>query len=218
MGNKLTVQVSGYTATGKTTLVALIKSALEGSGLKVKLTGVDEQCDNLDDRIARMYTDEKLRSTTIDLVEVNLGIPKLNVEVDPTKKPTDPRHVVLHNVPGVAPTLSIHALHRPGDVDDNHRYDITGFNTSTNPAEYDGSAHLAYSLIFQNGNPNEVGINGITMESLLAVAGDRLMRLQTGQFACTDNQEALVHIALALGALKRRTEKRIAALTNPGCS
>lgn len=65
------------------------------------------------------------------------------------------------------------------------------------------------SLIFQDGPPAEVGINGLTMESLLAVLIHRLDGFQAGPFACRENYEARKHLAQALECLHARTRERI---------
>ncbi len=64
-------------------------------------------------------------------------------------------------------------------------------------------------LDFQNGPIEEVGINGITNEALLAIILDRLEGFQKGPFACDENQIAVIHIQSALEALKERTADRI---------
>ncbi|MGB3067054.1 MAG: hypothetical protein WBC18_00830 [Ottowia sp.] len=60
------------------------------------------------------------------------------------------------------------------------------------------------TIIFQNGNPNQVGPRGITMEVLLAVLADRLRGFQNGAFPCQENANALSHVEAALAALKSR--------------
>ncbi len=63
---------------------------------------------------------------------------------------------------------------------------------------------------FQFGPIQEVGINGVQQEHLLAIVADRLTSFQTGPFANDYNAEALEHVNAALAALKRRTTDRIA--------
>jgi hypothetical protein len=64
-------------------------------------------------------------------------------------------------------------------------------------------------LSFQNGPINEVGINGINNEVLLAVVIDRLRCYQAGPFRCSENQAALMHATEALAQLHSRTAERI---------
>jgi hypothetical protein len=71
-------------------------------------------------------------------------------------------------------------------------------------------APMHVHLNFQNGGINEVGVNGITQEALLAIVIDRLRSFQAGPFACSENQEALMHSQEALRALHARTKERIA--------
>lgn len=63
---------------------------------------------------------------------------------------------------------------------------------------------------FQNGPIQEVGVNGVQQEDLLAIVIDRLSAFQAGPFANKYNAEALEHSRLALKALQQRTIDRIA--------
>jgi peptidyl-prolyl cis-trans isomerase B (cyclophilin B) len=119
--------------------------------------------------------------------------------------------VDTHQVKGAETGLTVTIGDEPAATGGaNHRYDFTGFNTENNPSELPGSAHLAISLIFQNGPIPSVGVNGVTLEAVLAACGHRLEGFQAGQFACADNQEALDAINIAIEALQRRTRARIA--------
>lgn len=87
------------------------------------------------------------------------------------------------------------------------RYDLTNFDTGSNrEAELKGyvSSFSRMPLIFQNGNPDTHGNNGITLESLLVVVEDRLQGFQQGDYACEENAEALHHTSKALRALLKR--------------
>lgn len=64
-------------------------------------------------------------------------------------------------------------------------------------------------LNFQTVNPNTDGINGVTMEDILAICVDRLEGFQAGPFASINNKLALEHIKAALVALDDRTADRI---------
>lgn len=76
-----------------------------------------------------------------------------------------------------------------------------------------GEDHLEYrelaNVIFQNGPINEVGINGVTHEALLAIIADRLRSFQAGPYSCKENARALTHIEEALHWLHSRTLKRM---------
>lgn len=66
---------------------------------------------------------------------------------------------------------------------------------------------------FQLGPINEVGINGVTNEALLAIIRDRLEYFQKGAFACSENYWAITKIQEALHWLHARTFRRIQAGT-----
>jgi hypothetical protein len=65
---------------------------------------------------------------------------------------------------------------------------------------------------FQNGPIRLHGLNGVTNEALLNIVLDRLRCFQTGEYACTENDEALRYAALSLQFLQRRTRMRIARI------
>jgi hypothetical protein len=125
------------------------------------------------------------------------------------------RHIVDHIVSGdQAVQLSIRVTDEPGAGGANHRYEISGFCSATNPStpNYLNPADDQRELmvLFQNGPIKEFGVNGITGEALLAIEIDRLRSFQKGPYACADNRDALGHCEAALYALQRRTLARIA--------
>jgi len=61
---------------------------------------------------------------------------------------------------------------------------------------------------FQIGNPDEVGITGITSEALLAIVCDQLRQFQRTKFSCKENACALTHIEEAMHWLQSRTLAR----------
>lgn len=63
------------------------------------------------------------------------------------------------------------------------------------------------TLLFQDGNPTE-GVNGVSLEAVLACCLDRLDCFQAGPFANPYNAEARYHIEQAIEALKDRTRER----------
>jgi hypothetical protein len=81
-----------------------------------------------------------------------------------------------------------------------HHYSIT----ST-----DANFHVPLDICFQNGPINEVGINGVTHEALLAVLIDRLRCFQAGPYACRENALALTNIEQGLLWLHARTRERM---------
>jgi hypothetical protein len=69
---------------------------------------------------------------------------------------------------------------------------------------------VGLEIQFQEGNPAEVGTNGVTHEALLAILIDRLKGFQGGKYACRENAIALTKLQEALMWLKSRTEARVA--------
>jgi hypothetical protein len=76
----------------------------------------------------------------------------------------------------------------------------------------DGSDALAVrpfvQIVFQHGDPREVGINGCRVEDVIDVAEDRLLDFQGRNLGCDENAEALEHLFLAREALLRRRRIR----------
>jgi hypothetical protein len=110
--------------------------------------------------------------------------------------------------------LTITVTDSPGSGGANHRYEITGFDTTTNTSD-DSLGRVLTGVIsnvvlFQNGPIKEFGVNGVTGEALTAIQIDRMRSFQAGPFACADNAEALLHFEAALECLQRRTRARIA--------
>lgn len=62
---------------------------------------------------------------------------------------------------------------------------------------------------FQNGPIPTSGINGVTIESLIAICKHRLEGFQSGPFPCRENAQAMVRLQEALDILKGRTLDRI---------
>ena len=93
----------------------------------------------------------------------------------------------------------------------NHRYEISGFDTSTNPSlQTEGSEPKDHMVVlFQNGPIPEVGVNGVTHEVLLAIVADRLRSFQAGPYACKENACALTKIEEAQHWLQQRTISRM---------
>jgi hypothetical protein len=122
------------------------------------------------------------------------------------------RKLTDHIVSGdQAVQLEIEVQDAPGAGGANHRYQITGFDTESNPSEdsgYLGGTKSAV-VLFQNGPIKEVGVNGVTQEALLAIVIDRLRAFQAGPFACRENAIALTHFEEGLMWLQRRTVARI---------
>ena len=72
--------------------------------------------------------------------------------------------------------LKIEVTDGPGQGGANHRYEITGFDTSTNTSD-DSLGRVLTGInsnvvLFQNGPIKEFGVNGVTQEALPAIVID----------------------------------------------
>lgn len=110
------------------------------------------------------------------------------------------RKITDHIINPANDKMEILAIDAPGAGGANHSYRING---------PEGSAGADHSIEFQNGPINEVGINGITQEILLALVIDRLRSFQAGPFACRENAIALTKCEEALHWLHSRTRARM---------
>lgn len=113
-----------------------------------------------------------------------------------------------HKVNPANDLLQIIVTDKPGADGANHRYEVRGFNTETNPS-YDENSDAEAVILFQNGPIPEVGVNGVTHEALLAIVADRLRSFQAGPYACKANACALTHIEEAQHWLQQRTIERM---------
>lgn len=107
--------------------------------------------------------------------------------------------------------LRVGALDEPGADGAHHAYSIAGFDESTNPSLPESQDVNTALILFQNGPINEVGVNGVTHEALLAIVADRLRSFQAGPFSCRENALALTKIEEALHWLQQRTLRRMRA-------
>ena len=106
--------------------------------------------------------------------------------------------------------LIIRVMDEPGAGGAHHRYHITGFDPFANPScPSHASTVPSEVILFQNGPINEVGINGVTHEALLAIVADRLRSFQSGPYVCRENALALTKIEEAQMWLQRRTLERM---------
>lgn len=76
----------------------------------------------------------------------------------------------------------------------------------------DGSESLTerpfIRLEFQHGNPDEVGINGCTMEEVMDVLIEKLTEFQKRGLACKENSVALWHLNSARDIMALRARVR----------
>lgn len=119
------------------------------------------------------------------------------------------RQITDHIVNPANDKLTIQVLDEPGADGANHHYMVTTPEWTRAP---DGSgAHGVWDINFQSGPINEVGVNGMTQEVLLAIVADRLRSFQAGPFACRENALALTKIEEATHWLQQRTLRRMRA-------
>lgn len=66
-------------------------------------------------------------------------------------------------------------------------------------------------IVFQHGDPEQVGVNGCRIEDIIDVLTEKLLDFQGRDLACEENATALYHLDLAREALllrRRRREKQ----------
>lgn len=107
------------------------------------------------------------------------------------------RQILDHTINPANEALYVDAVDEPGHGGANHEYQIS-------------SPGFGYTIKFQNGPINEVGVNGVTNEALMAVCVDRLRGFQNGPYACRENALALTKLEEALHWLHSRTRARAA--------
>lgn len=113
------------------------------------------------------------------------------------------RHIDHHKVPGKGGGYDgndIVVQDEPGQGGASHHYSV----------HESGRAGPLCEIKFQNGPIQEVGVNGVQQEDLLAIVIDRLTAFQAGPFANEYNAKALSHAHVALRALQQRTIDRLA--------
>lgn len=115
------------------------------------------------------------------------------------------RELTEHKVNPANDRLTISVIDEPGPGGAHHRYQITGYDFAPGLPN-----HQADLIEFQNGPINEVGVNGLTHEVLLAIIADRLRCFQAGPYACRENALALTKIEEAQHWLAHRTRARMA--------
>ena len=111
-----------------------------------------------------------------------------------------------HHVKGYAFNIEISAV--PVD-----RYGMASYTYNLTKS-YDGKPgyHFIKDLNFQIGDPRVFGVNGVTNEALLAIMIHRLQGFQNNPATnCSENQEAINHMELAMEALYSRTHRLQAA-------
>lgn len=76
----------------------------------------------------------------------------------------------------------------------------------------DGSSAIIeaehFRIVFQHGNPEEVGTNGCSIEDVIETLIQKLLDFQGRALACDENAQALFHLAEAQEALLKRRNRR----------
>ena len=118
------------------------------------------------------------------------------------------RELTDHKVNPANDVLTVRVMDEPGSGGACHAYLISGFDNTTNPSDPDDQDPDTCLVLFQNGPINEVGVNGISGEALMAIQIDRLRSFQAGPFACRENAIALTKLEESLMWLQKRTRDR----------
>jgi hypothetical protein len=123
------------------------------------------------------------------------------------------RNIHDHKVNPANDRLEISVEDEAGAGGAQHLYMIRGFDSTSNPSDpfvkRHGEPARHTTVLFQNGPINEVGVNGVTHEALLAIVADRLRSFQAGPYSCKANACALTHIEEAMHWLQQRTIERM---------
>lgn len=75
-----------------------------------------------------------------------------------------------------------------------------------------GTSAVLCDVRFQHGQSPAQGVNGVTIEALLAICADRLAVFQDGPLACVENAHALAFVSGAIEELHNRT-RSLAAMS-----
>lgn len=101
--------------------------------------------------------------------------------------------------------VSIDVLDSPGAGGACHEYLVQPMVRENDPPL---GAINPFTIKFQKGPIQEVGVNGCQVEDLLNIIIDRLQDFQGGNFPCIENQQALSHCRTSLEWLEYRTDMR----------
>ena len=114
--------------------------------------------------------------------------------------------ITSHKMNGLNELLNIEALGGPGPGGACIHYWVY----SDEPRNVEMRPAVDLEINFQNGMINEVGVNGISNEALLAIVAHRLEGFQDGPYACPENGAALQMVQSAMQWLQNRTTDRVA--------
>lgn len=125
----------------------------------------------------------------------------INAEIEQEHKETRVRRINILTLSN----CEVFATDTLGNGGANHEYEIrpippAGATISEND--------ILTKIKFQNGVIPENGINGCTMEDLIAICIDRLDHFQMGNYPCRENAIAKTKLEEALLWLNKRTTER----------
>ena len=109
------------------------------------------------------------------------------------------KYITQHNPTADGGPIQVHAMDEPGPQGVRHLYKVFFSGPHGMQVQTD--------FAFQKGEIVEAGLNGITMETLLAICLDRLQDFQDGSEASKLYEIAMRHVEEALQALHVRTKK-----------
>ncbi len=111
------------------------------------------------------------------------------------------REITTHKVNGLNEAIMIFAVGERGPGGANNHYSLT--------MDHGNKTCHGSEIHFQEGPIAEAGVNGVSNEALLAIVLDRLLSFQAGSFANDDTELAALHVEVALGRLRARTNERM---------
>ncbi len=103
---------------------------------------------------------------------------------------------------GTRKYTEVQVLDEPGQGNANHKYRVVLAQPNV------GELGTLGEVKFQDGPIKEAGVNGVMNEDLIAIVIDRMRGFQSSDFACSENNVALVSLETALSALNQRTAER----------
>ena len=112
------------------------------------------------------------------------------------------RELTSHKVNGLDEALTI-ISDEPGSGNASHLY-VVSYDIPNQ------TARGTVDIPFQRGPIQDVGVNGVSNEAVLAIVEDRLAGFQSGEYACRENALALTKIQEAMMWLQKRTRDRVA--------
>lgn len=116
------------------------------------------------------------------------------------------RELTDHKVNGLNEAIRIGVLDDPGSGGANHHCLVQPIRKV---GEMECPANEV-NIVFQDGPIQEVGVNGVSQEALMAVVIDRLRSFQAGPLPSRETAMALTHAEESLMWMQKRTRDRMA--------